>query len=317
VKATSEALQSLRGLHSLTLDTDETPDLAELESHSVGLSEVVLSPHTRLDGTTLRRIHFREKYGLTVLAVWRQGKAYRAELRDMELRFGDALLLYGNRDRLKVLGGEPDFIVLTESVQRAPLREKARTATVVAVLVLVSAVLGLLPIAIAAVVGAVAMVLTGCLNMRQAHRAINWPVVFIIAGMLPLGIAMQETGAAALIANKTVELVGSSGPMAVLAAMFLLSAVASQVMPNAAVAVLLAPIVMNVAADMGVSPYPLLMGVAVSASAAFMSPVAHPSNSLVMGPGGYRFKDFVRVGLPVTVVVMIAALLVLPMVWPL
>ncbi len=316
IKARPDDLLTLEGLQSLEIDTEPPPDLDELESEHVSLVEVVLSPRTALADKTLRQIHFRDKYGLSVLAIWREGRAYRSHLRDMVLRFGDAMLLYGQRERLRVLGEEPDFLVLTEAAQEAPRLNKAPLAVLIMAIVLTPVIFDWLPIAIAALAGVVLMVLTGCLTMGEAYRSIEWKAVFLIAGMLPLGIAMEQTGAASFLAEGMVSLVGGLGPLAVLAGLFLLAALASQVMPNPAVAVLLAPIALNTANDLGISPYPLMMTVAVSASAAFLSPVGHSANVLVMGPGGYRFADYTKVGIPLTLVTLVVVLLVVPIFWP-
>jgi di/tricarboxylate transporter len=317
VKGRPEALLALRGLQNLEVADQIPPDLGELESERVGMVEVVLSPHTTLVGQTLRQLHFREKYGLSVLAIWREGQPYHAGLRDMALRFGDALLLYGPREKLGVLGGEPDFLVLTEAAQVVQHPEKAVLATLVMAAVLLPVILGWLPIAITAVVGAALMILIGCLKMEEAYRIIEWKAVFLIAGMLPLGIAMEQTGAARFLAERVVNSVGGWGPLSVVASLFILTALAAQMMPSAAVMVLLAPIALNTASDLAMSPYALMMTVAVSASASFLSPVAHPANVLIIGPGGYRFTDYIRVGLPLIVVVLIVVLLVLPIFWPL
>ena len=290
--------------------------MSELESAEVGLVEAVLSPHTTLVGKTLRAIHFRAKYGLSVLAIWREGQAYYSNLGEMALRFGDALLLHGARERIRLLGSDQDFLVLTEDAQEAPRTNKALLAVLIMVVVLLPVIFGLVPIAIMVVVGVALMVLTGCLTMDEAYRAIEWKAVFLIAGMIPLGIAMQTTGAASFVATWMVNLLGEYGPMVVMAGLYILTSLASQVMPNAAVAVLLAPIALNTAGDLGVSPYPLAMTVAVAASAAFLSPVAHPANLLVMGPGGYRFSDYIKVGLPLTLVILFVVLIVMPIFWP-
>jgi di/tricarboxylate transporter len=316
VKGRPDDLLTLEGLQSLEIDTEAPPDVTQLESEHVGLVEAALSPRTTLAGKTLRQIHFREKYGLSVLAIWRQGRAYRSDLRDMALQFGDALLLYGPRERVRVLGLEPDFLVLTEAAQEAPRLSKAPIALLIMTAVLIPVILDWIPIAIAAVAGVVLMILTRCLTMEEAYRSIEWKAVFLIAGMLPLGIAMEQTGAARFLAEGMVGLVGGLGPLAVTAGLFILAALASQVMPNPAVAVLLAPIALNTANDLGISPYPLMMAVAVSASAAFLSPVGHSANVLVMGPGGYRFADYTKVGIPLTLVVLVVVLIVLPIFWP-
>jgi di/tricarboxylate transporter len=218
---------------------------------------------------------------------------------------------------LRLLGSEPDFLVLTESAQEAPMREKAPVGVLIMAGVLLPVLLGWLPISIAAVVGATVMILTGCLTMEEAYRFIEWKAVFLIAGMLPLGIAMEQTGAAQFLAERVVTTVGGFGALAVVASLFILAALTSQVMPNAAVAVLLAPIALSTATELGLSPHALLMTVALSASASFLSPVAHPANLLILGPGGYRFTDYIKVGLPLTLVVLATVLLVLPIFWPL
>jgi di/tricarboxylate transporter len=316
VKGKKDDLLMVEGLQSLQIETQSLPDLGDLESEKVGLQEVVLSPHTTLVGKTLRELHFRAKYGLNVLAVFRQGHAHRSNLRDMKLKFGDALLLHGPREKLRILGSEPDFLVLTEEAQEAPRLNKAPIAILIMALVLTAVILDLMPIAIAAVGGVALMILSQSLTMEEAYRAIEWKAVFLIAGMLSLGIAMQKTGAASFLAEGMVSLIGDFGPLVVMAGLFILAALASQVMPNPAVAVLLAPIALNTARDLGVSPYPLMMTVAVSASAAFLSPVGHSANILIMGPGGYRFSDYTKVGLPLTIVVLLVVLVVMPVFWP-
>lgn len=316
VEGRVQDLATLRGLVALEVEGQMPHDFGGLESPHVRLAEAVLSPHTTLVGKTLRQLHFREKYGLSVLAIWREGRAYRFDLGDMALRLGDGLLLYGPHEKLGLLGSEPDFLVLTEAAQEAPRLDRAPWALGIMAAVLVPVILGWMPISIAAVAGAVAMVLTRCLTMEEAYRSIEWKAVFLIAGMLSLGIAMEQTGTARLLAEGLVTVLGGLGPLAVAAGLFFLGTAATQVMPSAAVAVLLIPMALNAAGDLGVSPYPLAISVAVAASASFLSPVAHPANVFIMGPGGYRFADYIRVGLPLTLVVLFVMLLTLPIFWP-
>lgn len=317
VAGRSEDLATLQGLQGLEVDTEETIDPLKLETEQTALAEVVLSPHTTLVGKTLRDIGFREKYGLTVLTIWRQGKRIDENLRDQPLQFGDALLVYGPRERLRLLGSEPDFIVLTEAAQEVLRVKKAPIAALIMAGVLFSVIVGWLPIAVAAILGVILMILSASLTMEEAYRYIDWKAVFLIAGMLPLGIAMQTSGAAELLAQGMISAIGDYGPLALVAGLYVLTTLATQVMPNAAVAVLMAPIAMNTASSMSLSPYALMMTVALAASASFLSPVAHPANVLIMGPGGYRFKDYLKVGVPLTLVILIVVLLVLPLVWPL
>jgi di/tricarboxylate transporter len=312
-----EDLSILHGLEGLEIEREFLQDMSELESARVGLVEAVLSPRTTLAGKTLRQLHFREKYGLSVLAIWREGHAYRSNLRDMALRFGDAMLLYGPRDKLRVLGREPDFLVLTQEAQEIPRPKRAKVATLIMFCVLLPVLLGLTPIYIAAVVGAALMVLTGCLTMQEAYRFIEWKAVFLIAGLLPLGTALDKTGAATLLAEGVVGLVGPLGPMAVMGALVLLTFLATCFIPTAALVVLMAPIILSTSTNMGISPHALMMATAMAASASFMTPISHPANVLVMGPGGYRFIDYMKLGVPLTLVVFAVVLLVLPIFWPL
>jgi di/tricarboxylate transporter len=321
VEGHPDDLRILRGLQELEIEPGSQLDLSDYESDQIGVAEVVLSPHAGLAGRNLRELHFREKYGLSVLAIWRGGRPYRSGLRDMSLRFGDALLLYGPRRKIQVLGSEPDFLVLSEEAQEAPRLKKAPLAVLIMGSVLLAVILNWLPISIAAVTGTVLMILTGCLSMEDAYRAIEWKAVFLIAAMLPLGIAMERTEAARFLAEGVVNIVGGLGlgrhePIGVLAGIFILTALLAQFVPNAAVAVLVAPVAFSVSKSLGVSPYPFLMTVALASSASFISPVGHPSFVIIMGPGGYRFKDYTKVGLPLTLVVLVVVLLVLPLIWP-
>lgn len=317
VEVWPEDLKVLNGLIQLEMELGDLPELQTLQTDLIGSTEVVLSPHSSLADRTLRELHFREKYGLSVLAVWRGGTAYRSGLRDMPLRFGDALLLYGPRSSLRVLSAEPDFLVLTEEAQQPPKIEKAPIALAIMAGVITLVMLDLFPIAIAAIIGATLMVLLRVISMDEAYRFIDWPSVFLIAGMLPLGIALQESGAAQFLAEGAIGLVGQFGPSAIIAALFLLTALISQFMPNPAVAVLMAPIALSMAFQIGISPYIFALIIAFAASSSFLSPIAHPTNSLVMGPGGYRFSDYFKVGSILLLVLLGALLVLLPFFWPL
>jgi di/tricarboxylate transporter len=309
--------ENLRGLEELEIERRAATDIDKLVSGDVGVLEAILSPQTRLEGKTLRQINFREKFGLNVLALWRRGRAYRSNLRDVDLQFGDALLLIGPRRKLELLGREPDFIVLTETAQE-PLRlKKMKLSLLIMAGVLLPVIIGWVPIYIAAVVGAALMVLSGCLTMDEAYRQIEWKAVFLIAGMLPLGTALDQTGAAKLIAEAVVALVGPYGPNAIMLGLVALTFLATCFVPTAALVVLMAPIVLSTCANMGLSPNGLMMAIAMAASASFTTPISHPANILVMGPGGYRFMDYLKVGGLLTLVILVVILVVMPLFWPL
>jgi len=316
IEGRMDALDTLRGFEALKGEGGTVPDLKSLVSDQIGMVETILSPHAIIAGKTLRHLHFRDKYGLNVLAILRRGKAYATNLRDMALDFGDALLLYGPREKLKVLGQESDFIVLTQSAQEPPRMEKAPLSSILMVATFVPVIMGWIPIYIATVIGAALMVLFRCLTMEEAYRAIEWKAVFLIAGMFPLGTALDQSGAAKLLAEGVVAAVGPMGPMVVLLALVLLTFLATCIIPTAALVLLLAPIILNTSQQLGVTPYGFMMGMAMAASASFMTPISHPANILVMGPGGYRFKDYMKVGGLLTLVVLIIIMVVVPLFWP-
>jgi di/tricarboxylate transporter len=317
VEGRQRDFDNLRGLEELEIERGGVTDMKKLVSGDTGMVEAILSPQTTLEGKTLRQINFREKFGLNVVALWRKGRAYRSNLRDTELHFGDALLLLGPRAKLKLLGQEPDIIVLTETAQEELRTEKMKWSILIMIGVLLPVFLGWVQIYIAAVVGAAVMVLVGCLTMKEAYRQIEWKAVFLIAGMLPLGTALDQSGAAKLIAEGVVALVGPYGPKAVMLGLISLTFLATCFVPTAALVVLMGPIALNTAANMELSPFGLMMAIAMAASASFMTPVSHPANILVMGPGGYRFIDYLKIGGLLTLVTLIVLLVVLPIFWPL
>lgn len=317
VKGNIHDLPLLQGLKELELLDEDVPETQALESDNIQMAEVILAPRSLLAGKTLREINFRKKYGLTVLAIWREGKAYRTNLHNMPLEFGEALLVYGDREKLELIDSEPDFILLTEMAGRPQRTEKAMTAALVMMGILTPVLLDIVPLAIAAVAGIILMVFTGCLKMEEAYRAIEWRAVFLIAGMLPLGTAMQSTGAASTMAAGVVHAFGYFGPWGIIAGLYLLTAALTIAIHPAALVVIMAPVALEAAAGFDISPHTIMMAVAIAGASVFMSPVAHAANLLVMGPGGYRFRDYLRVGIPLTLVVMAIAMLLLPVIWPL
>jgi len=316
LQGSAHDLEVLEGLQDLEIAKLPSGLVAELESQDIGGTEVLLSPRTTLAGRTLGDLLFRERYGISVLAIWRRGRAYRSGLQDMPLQFGDALLVYGRRKSLESLARDPDFLVLDEAAARAPRLEKARIAVAIMLAVILSAILGLVPIAIAALTGAALMVLVGCLSMEEAYRAIEWKVVILIAGMLPLGAAIENTGAAQMGAAALIAAVGDLGPRWVVAALFIVTVLGTQIIPTAALVVLMAPVALSTAGTLGISPHLLMMTVAISASSSFASPLSHPAHLLVMGPGGYRFIDYVKVGVPITILALLVSVGLLPVLWP-
>ena len=290
----------------------------DLESRQVEIVEAMIAPRSRLIGESLRSVDFREKYELNVLAIWRRDRQIVANLAEETLQFGDALLLQGTRERLRIAAKDPDLIMLmpTESeTQSVTAPAKGRWALIIFVLTLVTAIA--FPSIIGPVMlgGALALILIGVLTTDQAYSSIGWRSVFIIAGMLPMGIALVKTNAAGMIGEYVAATFGSYGVIAVTAALVAITMLLSQVMNSAVVATIMGPIAINVALSSGFDPRALVMSIAVATSMAFVTPLGHPVNVLVMGPAGYGFKDFVKVGLPLAVLLFVVAMVFLGVFW--
>ena len=312
----AELLHTLAGMRRLTFEAQQKQIVAQ----ELGLAEVLLTPRSRLVGQTIKDTHFRERYGLSVLGILRMGQPMRGDFLATRLDFGDSLLVGGGWRHIDLLQAEQtDFSVLTiprEMDEVAPYRERAPWA-----LAIVAGMLGLmtfdiLPSVTAVLLAGLAMVLARCVTMEEAYKSINWQSIILIAGMLPMATALNKTGALELIVTGLVESLGTLGPIALMAGLFVLTSVFSQFISNTATAVLVAPIALGAATSMELSPYPFLMAVALAASTAFSTPMASPVNTLVLGPGGYRFNDFVKMGVPLQLLAMALTLLVVPLIFP-
>ena len=319
LEATADAI--LNASQSLSLapvaDRPIQPWEPEPERAAFELAEVVLSPMSDLRGKTLRQINFRSRFGLAVLAIRHQGETLFARLGDVPLNFGDSLLVQGAVERINLLRREPDFLLLDMPPLEMRRTRKAPIAIAILLGVLVVVTTGLLHVSAAMFIGALLMVLSGTLSMDEAYRSIEWKSVFLIAGMLPLGLAMENTGTARLLADQIVGLVGGWGPLAVLMGIFVLTGLLTEVMSNAAATVLAVPIAIDAALGLGADPHAFVMAIVIAASTSFLMPIGHQVNVLVFGPGGYRFFDYTRVGVWLNLVLLILTALILPLIWPL
>jgi len=311
-----ERFKAVEGV--LTLPFDEAPP--RQSEDDLGVVEVLVSPQSQVVGRTVVQAGFREVHGLVVQSVMRGGRRVRTPLAELPLQGGDVVLMAGSWGAIRRLARErPNLFVLRlpqEADDVAPARAKAPIALAVTGLMIAALTLNLLPSVIVVLIAAVALVLSGCLDMPAAYRAINWQSVLLIAFMLPMATALDNSGALELIVDGLVGGLGEAGPMALLAVLFLLTSVLSQVISNTATTVLVAPVALSAAQQLDVSPYSLLMGVAIAASTAFATPVASPVNTLVLGPGRYRFTDFLKVGVPLQLVALGLCLALLPVLFP-
>lgn len=290
------------------------------QAREVGMAEVSLIPGSRLLGKSIREVAFRSHYGLSVVGIRRNGEALTGKLVDDPLLMGDSLLVVGNWSLIRLLHTHNrDFLLLVlpaEVDEMAPARSQAIPALICLGLMVVLMVTDPVPNVVAALIACLLMGQFRCIDMESAYKAIHWPTLILIVGMLPFALALQKTGGVDLIVGGLIAAVGEMGPRVMLASLFALCALIGLFISNTATAVLMAPIALGTAQQMGVSPYPFAMTIAIAASAAFMTPVSSPVNTLVLGPGNYKFMDFVRIGVPFTLLVMVVSVIAIPWFFP-
>jgi di/tricarboxylate transporter len=280
-------------------------------------AEAMLSPRSSLIGRTLKEVLFRQKFGMSVLAIWREGTPIKTDIGDVKLAFGDALLLQGPRDRLRIVDLDPDLILLSMEKEPPPVKRMGRVAMVILVATLAAVIFTPVPMAQLLLSGAVLMLLSKALTMEQAYRAIDWRGIFLVAGMLPLALAMIKSGAADIVSALLVSAFGGFSPLVMVSALFMASALLTQAVNGAAVAAMMAPIAISAASGSGAPAHALGMAVALGSSMAFLTPLGHPVNTLVMGAGGYRFRDYRRVGWPLFMILTLVAIAGMAVRWKL
>lgn len=286
----------------------------------VGMAEISLIPESELIGKSVREIAFRTRYGLNVVGLKRDGVALKGSLADEPLLMGDIILVVGNWKLISQLGQKGrDFVVLNMPVEvseASPAHSQAPHAIFCLVLMVALMLTDEIPNPIAAIIACLLMGKFRCIDAESAYKAIHWPSIILIVGMMPFALALQKTGGVSLVVQGLMDIGGGYGPYMMLGCLFVLCAAIGLFISNTATAVLMAPIALAAAKSMGVSPYPFAMAVAMAASAAFMTPVSSPVNTLVLGPGNYSFSDFVKLGVPFTLIVMAVCIVMIPMLFP-
>ena len=317
-RATSKQLAEIQGysgvsmIHRKKSEGEEEVDKTE----EVKTVEAIIGQNSPLIGKSIRQSNIRRRYGIVVAAVHRQGINLVQGYPDIRLAFGDTLLLEGPVHNIVRLNQEGSFLSLNETLIRPKLKSKMGFSIGILAAVVLSAAFGLLSITSAALIGAVLVILTGCLDIREAYKAIEWEVLFLIYGMLGIGLAMEKTGGAEWIAMGVVNTMDHLGPLAILAAIYLLASVLTELVTNNAVAILMTPIVISIAGSMEVDPRPFLVAVMFGASASFITPIGYQTNTYVYGAGGYRFGDFLKIGIPLNLILWGVAVLLIPRIWP-
>ena len=295
---------------------DVKMDDQELSSDKVSLIEVLIPPGSRLIGRTLQTSDFLRRYGAVVLALQRRGRVLRKRLADIRIDIGDSLLLQDNKEHVSRLMKSSDVIVTNELTELYLRKDRAAIALLLLFAVVILAALNIVPILVAALIGAVGMVLGRCLTIEEAYGAIDWKVIFLLGGIIPLGLALEQSGAARWLANSLLVPFAGFGPLVVLAVIYLAAALLTEAMSNNASAVILAPIALSLAVSMQVNPRAFLVAITFAASTSFATPVGYQTNTMVYAPGGYRFTDFTRIGAPLNFIFWGVAVLLIPMFWP-
>ncbi len=301
----------------LTIAVDQELELDFLEPRDIELVEVALAPNSRLVGHSMREAQFREQFGFTALAISRQGEVITQRVGNIPLRAGDMLLLQGSQYRIDELQEGRDFLVMVPVEHEQYRLNKAPIAIGALLLAIGLTIFAGMDIALAMVIAAMIMILSGALTIEEAYESVDWRTVFLVAGMLPLGMAMAETGTAEFLADIVLGIFGPFGPRAALAGIYLLAALITQPMSNAAAIVLVVPIALDTAFGLGANYKTFTMAVVIGAATSFLSPVGHKANVLVFGPGGYKFTDYARVGALLTIILLIVSMIFLPIFWPL
>ncbi|MBT3337189.1 MAG: SLC13 family permease [Anaerolineae bacterium] len=313
VKSLIEADEKL----GLVIEPDFRFRLSDLDTAASHVFEIVLPTSSQFSGFSIRDARLRDRYGFTVMAIWRQGEVLINRLSDVVMQAGDVLLLKGARNSMADLQDNNQVLILEPLEIDRRRRKKAPLALGILGLVLTLTTFAGFHISTAMVIGSVLMVLTGCITMEEAYQNIEWRSVFLIAGMLPLGMVMETTGTAQFLAHGIVEFAGQWGPLAVLAGIYVLAGLITEPMSNAAATVMMVPIAIDIALELGASPQAFVLAVVIGASTSFLTPVGHQSNVLVFGPGGYKFFDFTKVGWLLNLLLVGVTLLVIPLFWPL
>jgi di/tricarboxylate transporter len=312
VRCDLENFRKLKGRRGITLRQENGLAVSE----EAKLVEAVVASGSTLDGRSLKQARFGSRYGLTALAVRHRGRIMRDDLESMKLRAGDVLLFEVEAPHLDQLREDKTFVLVSQVDLPAFRKSLMLTAVAIVTGVVVAAASGVVPIVAGAIIGCILMVMTRCLTLDEAYASINWQVIFLLAGVLTLGTALEKTGAARLLGGYMVESVGAWGPMALVSVIYLATSLLTEMMSNNATAALLAPIAISAAESLGIDSRPLLMAITFAASASFMTPVGYQTNTLIYGPGQFRYADFLKVGTPLNIIFWVLATIFIPRFWP-
>lgn len=317
IGAPRDTMVEVESLQTLAIGGEKEFGLERIKVEDTLIVEVVVTNNSHYAGRTLRESRLRENFEALVLAIHRHGENITSNVGRVPLRFGDTLLLRISQDGLKRLGGDPDLLLLSDTVAATARRDKRPIVLAVLGAVVALASFNVYPISILALAGVVVLVATKCLRMSEVYDAIDWRIVIMIIGMISLGSAMTNVGADRWLVDHIIAIVGTSSPLLVLGAFYLVGTLLTEMISNNAVAILLTPIAFQTAEKLGYNPIPFLIAVMFAASASFATPIGYQTNTFVYGAGGYKFRDFLRVGAPLNILFLFVVTLLIPLFWPL
>jgi di/tricarboxylate transporter len=309
--------ENIRAMKDLKLEIKPARQGLHLTPRGIFVSELILTPHSQAQGQTLKLIDFRLKYGITVVGIRRLNRSYRTDVGDLSLSFGDSLLVISDEEHLKRVKQSNEFIVIEPNPADQPIRKKQAILSVVAILAAIIASIAGIPVYLATLASALLLLLTNTSSLEESYKAIHWQAVFLIAGMYSVSLAMIQTGLAKDIGQSLLQLVSPLGGLGLAMGAFLLSAFLTQLIGGQVTAMVTGPITIAAAISLGVSPHAVAVATAIGCSASFITPMAHPVNVLMIGPGNYEFKDFARVGWMMTILSILMLMVGLVIFWKL
>jgi di/tricarboxylate transporter len=316
VRCDVEKIRALQKRVGIVLKSNLKIKQEDIEADNVFLVEAIIAPNSEIEGHSLKSINFRYKFRATALALRHRGQLLQEAFATTRLSAGDALLIEVRKENYDYLKNNQNFVLVSDVFTPKYRKRKIIPALAIVIGVVVAATLGVLPIMASALIGCILLVLAGCIKLDEAYQAIDWKVIFLLGGILSLGLALEKTGAAVLVSEIMINSLGGFGPVMVLAAFYLLTSVLTESMSNNATAVLLAPIAFNAAAAMGVDPRPFLMAIMFGSSASFMTPVGYQTNTMIYSVGQYKFSDFLKVGTPLNIIFWLIASIMIPVFFP-
>jgi di/tricarboxylate transporter len=316
VRCDVATIRELKDRVGVVLKAEHTLREDDFDEEDLLLVEAIIAPNSMLEGRTIKGVRFRNTFQANALALRHRGALLRKGFSETRLKAGDALLIQVRKENYDTLRRDSNFVIVSDIELPTYRKRKIIPALLIILGIILTATFNVFPIMVSAIAGVVTLIATGCITLEEAYDAVDWKVIFLLGGIISLGVALEKTGAALLLSDTMISLLGDFGPVAIVAALFFITSLLTGIMSNNATAVLLAPIAIAAAASMGVNPRPFLVAVTFAASSSFITPVGYQTNTMIYGVGQYRFADFLKVGTPLNLIFWILATLLIPLLFP-